>query len=271
MPELIEPVCETGPDPDFWVLAVPSTSLREVCRHLPSGVCKVLIATKGLEGTTAARMSEVVHEERPRAEVCVLSGPNLALEVARGIPTASVAASQVAGLSEWFQARLSSRSFRVYTATDVVGVEIGGALKNVYALGAGMSDGLGFGDNTKGAFLARGLREMAALGEAVGANRQTFLGLSGVGDLFATAASPLSRNYRVGRLLGEGMTLDRALEQIGQVAEGVPTSEAALRLACSLGVPVPLIESIHKVVVGSARPLDVLAQLMNRPPGAEFD
>ncbi len=271
LPENVRVSGELPARADLWVIAVPSAAFREVCERIPNEPCGVLIATKGLEEGTSRRMSEVLEHVRPNAEYAVLSGPNLAIEVARGVPTASVAASPNAHLASQIQMMLTGRSFRVYTSRDVVGVELGGALKNVFAIGAGISDGLGFGDNTKGAFLARSLREMSILGCAMGAERTTFLGLSGVGDLFATAASRLSRNYRLGRYLAEGKPLAGALESVGQVAEGVPTCIAASHLADSVNVPIPLMSSILKVLKGEATPLSALAALMERPAGSEFE
>lgn len=253
-------------DADFWVIAVPSDAVREVASRLPPQAL-VVIASKGLEAG-GKRMSEVVREVRPDARVCALSGPNLAVEIARGVPTATVIASDDSH-AEAVRDRFMCRTFRVYTSNDVIGVELGGALKNVLAIGAGVSDGLGFGDNTKGAFIARGLHEMCALGEALGARRETFMGLSGVGDLFATAVSRLSRNYRVGFSLGQGASLEAAVAEIGQVAEGVPTSAAAIALAAQHGVDVPVMQSVCKVLSGEISPLDGVSMLMERTAKTE--
>jgi glycerol-3-phosphate dehydrogenase (NAD(P)+) len=269
LPAAIEATSSPPDEADLWVLAVPSDGIREVCSFLPQGSPVVVTAAKGLEPETGKRMSEVLLEERPSAQAFSLSGPNLAVELARGIPTATVIASKQIDRGEWVRDRFMCRCLRVYTSHDVAGVELGGALKNVMAIGAGISDGLGFGDNTKGALLARGLHEMAELGTALGAELGTFLGLSGVGDLFATAVSGLSRNYRVGRALGAGADLGEALNDIGQVAEGVPTSEAAVKLAHRVGVDVPLMESICKVIAGKKKPLEAVAELMERAPKAE--
>jgi glycerol-3-phosphate dehydrogenase (NAD(P)+) len=254
----------------LWVVAVPSNAVREVAERLPSGEIRVLVASKGLEVTTAKRMSEVISEARPGAIVAALSGPNLALEVANGVPSATVVASANQEFTEWVRDRLMSRSLRVYSSRDVIGVELGGALKNVLAIGAGMSDGLAFGDNTKAAFLCRGLSEMTSLGVQLGADASTFVGLSGIGDLIATAASRLSRNYRVGRALGEGIELDRALNEVGQVAEGVPTSFAAVELANRTASEVPLMRAIHDCIRGTIRPIEAVGMLMERAPRAEF-
>ncbi|HET6644400.1 MAG TPA: NAD(P)H-dependent glycerol-3-phosphate dehydrogenase [Fimbriimonadales bacterium] len=268
LPPEIEPVEVLPAEADFWIIAVPSEALREVCQKLPSD-CVVVIATKGLEQETSLRMSQVLAAERPGARIAVLSGPNLAVELAGGIPTATVIASDNDELAERVREQFMAKSLRVYTSSDVVGVELGGALKNVMAIAAGMSDGLGFGNNTKGALLARGLHEMASLGSVLGARAKTFMGLSGVGDLFATAASVLSRNYRIGRALGAGEQLDDALHELGQVAEGVPTTHAAVALADRLCVDVPLMQAVAAVLEGESKPLDAVSGLMQRTPRSE--
>ncbi|MEO7453291.1 MAG: NAD(P)H-dependent glycerol-3-phosphate dehydrogenase [Fimbriimonadales bacterium] len=253
-------------DADFTVIAVPSDAVREVANRLSEDAL-VVIAAKGLE-MGGKRMSEVVREVKPGARVCVLSGPNLAMEIARGVPTATVIASDD-GYAQQVRDAFMCRTFRVYTSNDVIGVELGGALKNVLAIGAGVSDGLGFGDNTKGAFIARGLHEMCALGEALDARRETFMGLSGVGDLFATAVSRLSRNYRVGFALGQGSSLDAAIAEIGQVAEGVPTASAAVGLAERHGVDVPVMQSVNRVLCREITPLEGVSMLMERTARTE--
>jgi glycerol-3-phosphate dehydrogenase (NAD(P)+) len=255
-----------GDSVDLFVLAVPSDAVREVAERLPNDAL-VVIAAKGLEAG-GLRMSEVVRQVRPHARICVLSGPNLAVEIARGVPTATVIASDD-GYAEQVRDAFMCRTFRVYTSNDVMGVELGGALKNVLAIGAGVSDGLGFGDNTKGAFIARGLHEMCALGTALGARRETFMGLSGVGDLFATAVSRLSRNYRVGFALGQGASLDAAIAELGQVAEGVPTAGAAVGLAERSGVEVPVMQSVKRVLAGEITPLEGVSMLMERTARTE--
>jgi glycerol-3-phosphate dehydrogenase (NAD(P)+) len=224
----------------------------------------VVVASKGLETETGKSMCEIVSETLPGAAVGVLSGPNLAVEIARGIPTVAVAAFVEHGDREAVRDAFTSKTFRVSTSDDLIGVELAGALKNVLAIGAGMSDGLGFGDNTKGAFLSRGLMEMAKLGKVMGAKSDTFLGPAGVGDLFATAASKLSRNYRIGRALGEGRTLDVALAELGQVAEGVPTSHATSLLALSNSVDMPVFAAVNAVLTGRVQPKQAVGMLMER-------
>jgi glycerol-3-phosphate dehydrogenase (NAD(P)+) len=270
LPSEVVPSTHVPSYADFWVVAVPSKAVRQVADLLPHEYCRVLVASKGLEPETAKRMSEVIREERSRADICVMSGPNLAVEVAQGIPTATVLASRDLELASWMREHLLSRSFRVYTNPDIVGVELGGALKNVLAIGAGMSDGLGFGDNTKGALLSRGLREMSEIGVELGAELATFLGLSGVGDLFATAASRLSRNYRVGFLLGKGLRLSDALNEVGQVAEGIATSNCVMILAREARVETPVMTTIHSVVQGRTKPIDAVGELMDRAPKVEI-
>ena len=254
-------------DAELWVIAVPSDAVRDVAARLPDRA-RVVIAAKGLEAG-GKRMSEVVAEARPDSAISSLSGPNLAVEIARGVPTATVVASSDEALAEYVRDRFMCRTFRVYTSSDVIGVELGGALKNVLAIGAGVSDGLGFGDNTKGAFIARGLHEMCTLGAALGARRETFMGLSGVGDLFATAVSRLSRNYRVGFSLGQGASLASALAELGQVAEGVPTASAAVGLAARCDVDVPVMDSVNRVLLGEITPLQGVSMLMERTAKTE--
>ena len=261
------------------VFAVPSAAVRGVAKEIAAVLSNdaiLLSAAKGLEDATGKRMSEVLAEEIPSAasRIVVLSGPNLAVEVARGIPTASVAAAydiNVAGQVQQLFMRQAIPTFRVYTGRDVVGVELGGAVKNVIAIGAGISDGLGYGDNSKAGLMTRGLTETIRLGMAQSAEMTTFLGLSGVGDLIATGASRLSRNYRVGFALGQGKTLTAALEEIGQVAEGVPTTHVVCELARNCGVEMPLCEAIYAVLFEDRAPQEMIRQLMLRPPKAETD
>ena len=254
---------------DMTVVAVPSSAVREVVSLVKGGHPHIVIAAKGLEATTAKTMSEVVAESLPSAERSVLSGPNLAVEIVRGIPTAAVAASKNSQIADQTRDAFMSKTFRVYVSSDVVGVELAGSLKNVLAIGAGMSDGLGFGDNTKGALLARGLHEMTSLGLAMGACMDTFMGLAGVGDLFATGASQLSRNYRVGRSLGEGLTLSQAVEKVQQVVEGITTSACAQMLADRYQVEMPMFAAIQAVIKQKIAPLEAVQMLMERTPKAE--
>lgn len=256
---------------EAWVLAVPSGAVRSVLNRLPHGASLCIIAAKGLEPDTGKRMSAVVLETGrwTREQIAVLSGPNLAVELVRSVPTATVAAAYDLNTAETVQELFMTPTLRVYTNDDVVGVELGGALKNVYAIGAGMSDSLGFGDNTKGALLARGLAEMMRLGVALGACPETFTGLTGVGDLFATAASRLSRNYRLGYAIAQGKTPTQALQELGQVAEGYFTAFVAQTLAHQHGVDTPLLNAIAAILRGARSVSDALQRLMTRPPRGE--
>ncbi|MBI1756542.1 MAG: NAD(P)-dependent glycerol-3-phosphate dehydrogenase [Fimbriimonas ginsengisoli] len=256
------------PPTEMTVIAVPSTAVREVCARA-KGHPLIVVASKGLEAGSAKTLSQVASEVLPDADVGAISGPNLAVEIVRGIPTAAVTAFADLDTADRVRAAFMCRTFRVYVSQDVLGVELAGALKNVLAIGAGLSDGLGFGDNTKGALLARGLHEMTLLGLAMGARQETFMGLAGVGDLFATAVSKLSRNYRVGRALGEGLSLPEILKQIDQVAEGVSTSDSALILARREGVAMPVFEAIESVIRSRVQPLHAVSLLMERLPRLE--
>lgn len=249
---------------DLVVVAVPSGAVREAAKYIWGDSPLIVIASKGLEVTTGKLLSDVVLEVLPKARVGAISGPNLAVEIVRGIPTAAVTAFPNEADAEIVRQAFKCRTFRVYISDDVIGLQIAGALKNVIAIAAGVSDGLGFGDNTKGALVARGLREMTLLGVARGARPETFTGIAGVGDLFATAASALSRNYRVGRALGEGGVLTEILDNLGQVAEGVPTTHAAAILANQLGVKTPVMDAIRAVLDGRMRPTEGVALLMER-------
>ncbi len=254
---------------DLAVVAVPSSAVRSVINVFSGDHPLIALAAKGLEPVTAKFMVDVVAEARPNSEIGVLSGPNLAVEIARGIPTVALSAFKAESAATAVQDAFGCGTFRVSITDDVIGVELAGALKNVLAIGAGMSDGLGFGDNTKGAFLARGLMEMARLGLAMGGRIETFLGPAGVGDLFATAASGLSRNYRLGRCLGQGQTLEAALEEIGQVAEGVPTSEAVQLLARRHNVSVPVFAAVESVLHGKVGARKAVGLLMDKSPKVE--
>jgi glycerol-3-phosphate dehydrogenase (NAD(P)+) len=225
---------------------------------------------KGIEEGTQRRMSEVVSDELPGRRVAALSGPNLAREIAAGKPTGSVVACPDAELASELAAMLSDDRFRVYTNPDIVGVELGGALKNVVALAAGMVDGLGFGDSAKAGVMTRGLAEISRLGTAAGAHPMTFAGGAGVGDLIATCISPLSRNRRAGELMARGMSWSQAAEQLEGVAEGVPTVVAALQLAERHAVELPIAEQVHAVVHRGVDPMTAVAALMTRQPKDEL-
>ncbi len=274
LPDTVRPTADIEPLQAcaVWVLAVPSGALRETLALSPPPNAVLVIAAKGLEPSTGKLLTQVVDETVPDSEAhtVVLSGPNLAVELVRGAPTATVAASRNLACAEQIQELfMTPPILRVYTNDDIVGVELGGALKNVYAIGAGISDGMGFGDNTKATLLTRGLAEMMRLGVAYGARPETFMGLTGVGDLFATAVSRLSRNYRLGRAVAEGMTTAQALQSLGQVAEGYPTALVAQSLSAQLGVEMPLLNAIAAILRGERALRDALESLMTRPPKGE--
>ena len=273
LPEAIvvaDSVTDAVSDAEAVVLAVPSSGVRSVAVLLrDSGACPRLLvnAGKGLEEESGLRMSEVLGaelQEQLARRAVALSGPNLAVELAKRIPTATVVASQDAESAAAAQELFSACSLRVYRSTDIVGVELGGALKNIFAIGAGISDGLGYGDNTKATLVTRGLAEMTRLGLALGADPRTLTGLSGVGDLMATCASSLSRNWRLGNGLGRGVSVNEALAEIGQVAEGMPTCRAAHNLAQRLGVDMPITEQIYSVLFESKPPQQAVQDLMSR-------
>jgi glycerol-3-phosphate dehydrogenase (NAD(P)+) len=250
-----------------YLLAVPSAHLRETIRRLAASLdpnAALLSLVKGIEEDSHLRMSEVIAQELPGRRVAVLSGPNLAREIADGKPAGSVVASQDDMLASEMASVLASDRFRVYTNPDVVGVELCGALKNVVALAAGMVDGLQFGDSAKAGIISRGLAEMTRLGVAVGAHPLTFAGLAGVGDLIATCMSPLSRNRRAGELMGSGLSWTDAAAQLNGVAEGVSTVRGALALAAAHEVELPIAEQVAAVVHDGRPPMAAVAELMRR-------
>ena len=252
------------------ITAVPSpatrTTAKEMSQYVTDGQ-KLVNISKGLEGEL--RLSQVYKSEIPQAEISVLSGPSHAEEVSRGIPTTVVVASDNEETAKYLQAIFSTDTFRVYTSYDVIGVELGGALKNVIALCAGISDGLGYGDNTKAALITRGISELSRLGVAMGAKASTFAGLSGLGDLIVTGTSTLSRNHTAGELLGKGMKLDEVLKSVHMVVEGVNTATAAYELGKKYGVETPIIEQAYNVLYKNADPKDAVNTLMTRKHKSE--
>jgi glycerol-3-phosphate dehydrogenase (NAD(P)+) len=257
------------------IVAVPSHAIRDVTSEIASVIAAPTVfisAAKGLEAGTGMTMTEIIASLLPTTFVrgmVALSGPNLAQEVVRGIPTVCISAGKSPAIAQEAQQMLMSKTFRVYTHSDVRGVELAGALKNVLAIGAGVCEGLGYGDNTKAAMMTRGLMEMTQIGVAGGAQAMTFLGIAGVGDLMATAAGKLSRNFRVGLGLAEGKSLTEILASIGQAAEGVPTSVAAYGLARKYKVDTPLFDTIHDVIYKGLPPASAVIELMTRPPKDE--
>ncbi len=249
------------------VVAVPSRSLREVLRRLPE-VPAFISASKGLEIGSFKRLTEILAEYQPRATLAALSGPNLSSEIALGKPAAATLASHDARFAKAAQGWLSSEHFRVYTSPDLVGVEAAGALKNVIALAAGLSDGLGFGDNSKGALIARGLAELVRLGTYLGGETKTFYGLAGLGDLIATCASHESRNHRAGFRIARGETL-ADLEAENLTAEGIPTVKAVHDYAATRGLELPISEEVYRVIYQTKPPQEAIRDLMGREAKAE--
>ena len=272
LPPQVVPVCDGEQalhDAAMAVVATPVRYVKTVLTALPAAKAYVS-AAKGVRFTEGRllRVSEVIAEVNPGSRVAVLSGPNLAAEVASGKPAAAVAASSQDDLARLVQKAFSGPTFRVYTSSDVAGVELGGALKNVMALAAGMADGLDLGDNAKAALLTRGLREIVRFGTAHGGKRETFYGLSGLGDLLATAASPLSRNRSAGERFARGATL-ADLKAGRQVVEGVHTAAALHEWAAAKGVDLPVSEAVWRVVYRGDDPQRVLEELMRRAPRPE--
>ncbi len=250
------------------VLAVPSQTMRQNVRIIAAYLTPSMIvasAAKGLEIETRLRMSQVIAAEvgpQLRHNICVLSGPNLSREILQGLPAATITASEEPNVSREMQRLLTTRHLCVYTHTDVIGVELAGALKNIIALGAGMADGLGYGDNAKAAFMTRGLTEISALGVALGANPLTFSGLAGLGDVIATCASTLSRNHYMGVELTKGRSVDEITASMDGVAEGVYTTKAAWELAKQMGLEMPITEKIYRVLYSGLSSKEGAAELM---------
>jgi glycerol-3-phosphate dehydrogenase (NAD(P)+) len=258
------------------ILAVPSQQMRQNARiikgHIAKGV-PILSAAKGLEVDTTKRMTQVISEEIDpayRHNICVLSGPNLSMEIVRGLPATTVIAAKDSDVAKRAQGIMASATFRVYTNDDVIGVELGGALKNIVALAAGLSDGLGYGDNAKAALVSRGLAEISRLGVAMKANPLTFAGLAGLGDLVATCSSPLSRNRFVGQELAKGRPLAEITASMTNVAEGISTTVAARRMAREYGVDMPITEQVYRVLFESVDVTTAMATLMGRELKSEI-
>ncbi|KRQ86568.1 Glycerol-3-phosphate dehydrogenase [NAD(P)+] [Caloramator mitchellensis] len=254
-------------DSKVIVIAVPSHAVRELCSRILPFVDKeqILVSlAKGIENSTLLRMSQVINEFFPNNRVAVLSGPSHAEEVSRDIPTAIVAASIDEDTANFVQDVFMTPKFRVYTNKDVIGVEIGGAVKNIIALAAGISDGLGFGDNTKAALMTRGISEIARLGVALGADALTFAGLSGIGDLIVTCTSMHSRNRRAGILIGQGKNVEEAVNEVKMVVEGINTTKSTYELANKIGVEMPITTELYKVLFEGKNAKYAVTELMLR-------
>lgn len=249
---------------DLIFVAVPSAAFRETLQKIAPFISAQAIVslTKGMEKDTFALMSDVIADELPNVAFGVMSGPNLAKEIMNNMPSATVIASQSAALRLAVQTALHSAFFRVFASDDLIGVELGGALKNIYAIAMGMAAAYDIGENTKAMILTRALAEMSRFGVKAGANPLTFLGLSGVGDLYATCSSTLSRNYQIGNMLGRGMSLDQAIKKLGQTAEGINTIQQVNEKAMKEGIYMPITHALHDIIYEDKAPLGVALNLM---------
>jgi glycerol-3-phosphate dehydrogenase (NAD(P)+) len=261
-------------DARLIVFVTPSTALRGIAQQMEGQIRSdaVLIScTKGIEHHTGLRMSEILQQVAPGRRVAVLSGPNLAAEVARNQPAAAVLGCDDSELATELRSRLGTPRFRVYSSADVVSIELGGALKNVFAIAAGASDGLALGDNAKAALITRALAELIRLGSAMGGNPHTFYGLSGAGDLMVTCFSARSRNRTAGERLARGQKLDQIIEEMHTVAEGIPTSASAFECARRLKIDTPIIHQVYEIVHRAKPPAQALSDLLQREQKAELE
>lgn len=252
---------------DVLVFAVPSVAVRSTAKKVAPYVKKgqlIVNVAKGIEETTLMTLTDIIEEEIPGAKGCVLSGPSHAEEVSRGLPTTCVVGAKDKETAEFLQNVFMSPAFRVYISPDILGIELGGALKNVIALAAGTADGLGYGDNTKAALITRGITEIARLGIAMGAKADTFYGLSGIGDLIVTCASKHSRNRKAGYLMGQGRSMQQAMDEVNMVVEGVYSAKAGLALSQKYKVEMPIIEQVNKVLFEGKAPAAAVKELMVR-------
>lgn len=251
-------------DKDIIFLAVPSSAFRETLQNIKPFISgqSIVSLTKGMEKDTFAMMSDIIKDELPEVNFGVLSGPNLAVEIMKNMPSATVIASESEPLRHAVQAALHSAFFRVFASDDIRGVELGGALKNIYAIAMGMAAAYDVGENTKAMLLTRALAEMSRFGLEEGANPLTFLGLSGVGDLYATCSSELSRNFRIGSMLGRGMSIDAAVKKLGQTAEGVNTIQQVHEKATKMGIYMPITHALYAVIYEDKAALGVALHLM---------
>lgn len=262
---------------DIYVLAVPTKAIREVCQDIKKSLNRKILfvhVSKGIEPDSLKRISEMIREEIPEQwieDVVVLSGPSHAEEVVQEHPTTVTAACENTAAANRIQDLFMNHYFRVYTNTDVIGVEIGGALKNIIALAVGITDGLGYGDNAKAAIMTRGLAEIARLGVKMGATPLTFSGLTGVGDLIVTCTSVHSRNWRAGNMLGKGKSLDEVLEEMGMVVEGIRTTKAAYQLSKAYDVPMPITSALYAVLFDNVSTDDAVEKLMGRMKKNEME
>ena len=252
---------------DLLVLAVPSPHTRKAAHDIEPYITDrqlIINASKGIEEKTLMTMSQIIEEELPKAEVAVLSGPSHAEEVGKGLPTTIVVGAKKKTTAEYLQNIFMNEVFRVYISPDVLGIELGAALKNVVALAAGIADGLGYGDNAKAALITRGITEIGRLGVAMGGKVETFYGLTGIGDLIVTCASMHSRNRRAGILIGQGYTMEQAMDEVKMVVEGVYSAKAAIGLAKKYGVQLPIIEEVNAILFDGQPADEAVRNLMLR-------
>ena len=257
---------------DFLVLAVPSPFTRSTAQKMSPFVAEgqiIVDVAKGIEESTLMTLSRQIEQEIPQADVAVLSGPSHAEEVGRRLPTTCVVGAKTRKTAEYLQSMFISNVFRVYTSPDILGIELGGSLKNVIALAAGIADGLGYGDNTKAALITRGIAEIARLGVKMGGKIETFTGLTGMGDLIVTCASVHSRNRKAGYLIGKGMSMQEAMDEVKMVVEGVYSAKAAAKLAKKYDVSMPIVEEVNAVLFGGKSPADAVNDLMMRESRSE--
>ncbi len=254
-------------DKEVLVMAVPSVFTRSTAHSMKSFVKEgqiIVNVAKGIEETTLMTLSDMIEEEIPQAIVTVLSGPSHAEEVGRGIPTTIVVGAPTKAVAEQIQTIFMNEVFRVYISPDILGIELGAALKNVVALAAGIADGLGYGDNTKAALITRGIAEIGRLGMAMGCQFETFCGLSGIGDLIVTCASVHSRNRKAGMLIGQGYTMEEAMDEVKMVVEGVYSAKAAVKLAHKYEIQMPIIEQVNEVLFKGKKADEAVKELMLR-------
>ena len=272
--KLTENLADALEKSDVIIFAVPSQYASGVLRQIKKTKVNLfgtifLSVTKGIEPTKLLRISEIIRKELGNIPLAVLSGPTIAIEVACGIPSTAVVASSNLKTAKKVQAIFNSSNFRIYTNTDVIGVELGGSIKNIIAIACGVCDGLGFGSNTKAAILTRGLAEMARLGKALGAKQQTFSGLTGLGDLVTTCVSPNSRNRSVGEKLGKGKSIKAIMSSMEMIAEGVETVKAVHKLSRKYNVSMPITTEIYNIIHRNKKPLKAVSDLMKRKMKSE--
>ena len=267
-------VKEATDNKDIIVLAVPSVFTRTTAHSLKDIIKKdqiIVNVAKGIEETTLMTLSQIIEEELPQANVAVLSGPSHAEEVGRGLPTTILVGAKDKETAYFIQKVFSSEVFRVYVSSDILGIELGAALKNVVALAAGMADGLGYGDNTKAALITRGIAEIKRLGVLMGGRPETFSGLSGIGDLIVTCASQHSRNRKAGMLMGQGKTMKEATEEVKMVVEGIYSAKAAIALAKKYNVEMPIVEQVNEILFSNKPCKQAVKDLMLRDAKPEND